>query len=86
VRALERVSGPAGGAGVFAVASRSHPGRTYRVVWGDLGLFCPCPGYGFRGACWHAHAVAVAIAQERLPRAVAAARRLEEIAKELDCA
>jgi hypothetical protein len=85
-RTVERLSGAAGEPGVFAVASRSTPGRVYRVVWGDLGLFCPCPGYGFRGACRHGRAVVAAVAQERPPRALAAARRLEEIAKEFDCA
>jgi hypothetical protein len=69
---LERLSGEAGGAGVFAVASRSRLGTRWAVVWGAPFAECDCPGFVHRKCCWHV-------------RTVAAEVRLEHIRKELAC-
>jgi hypothetical protein len=80
-----RLSGPPGGPGVFAVASRSCPGRVYRVRYADPGIWCPCTGYGFRCACRHADGVIEAVTMERADVAERARVRLLQIAKEFAC-
>jgi hypothetical protein len=81
-----RLSGPPGGAGVFAVPSRSHPGAGYRVDYAGAGAaVCRCAGFSYRGRCRHLGEVRRAVALESLERRERARLRLREIAEELAC-
>ena len=60
-----RLTGLPAQAGTFGVASASRPGVVYRVIWGEIGLWCECPGYAFRGDCKHAAKVVTLVTTER---------------------
>jgi len=81
-----RLTGLVAEAGTFAVPSGSRPGVVYRVIWGEVGLWCECPGYAFRGDCKHAKQVVTLVTTERdrLEWRERARLALEEIAEMFD--
>jgi hypothetical protein len=83
-----RLSGSPGGTGTFEVRSRTVPERCYLLTVTPERVYCTCPGFAFRNGCWHVGRIAGVLRLEMLAlvdRQREAARRLEEIAEELDC-
>jgi len=79
---VRRLTGEAGAGGVFSVPSRSHPDAPHHLVLRELGIWCPCPGYAYRGRCRHAGEVETLVTEERRERARVAN---EEIGRLFDC-